>query len=275
MIILSLGAGVQSSALFLMALHGELGPIPDAAIFANTQNEPPAVYAWLDRLEEIGAGRIPIHRVTRGDIAANTLAMVGLKSKKGTGFPGQPPFFVRNPASDGTADRDPGGVLWRDCTSDYKILVIRRETRRLMKESGAKSVRQWIGISQDEWMRGRDSGVKYITNVYPLLDRRLTRGDCSRWLIANGYPVPPKSSCIICPYHNNAHWRDMKINDPLSFAQAVQFDVKIREGKLANVTGDCYLHRSFIPLSEVDFSNAEDRGQTVMFGEECSGMCGV
>ena len=50
--VLSLGAGVQSTTLALMAAHGEIGPMPDCAIFADTGWEPNAVYehlAWLDR----------------------------------------------------------------------------------------------------------------------------------------------------------------------------------------------------------------------------------
>src|SRR5688572_3380034 len=35
--IISLGAGVQSSTMALMAAHGEIQPMPDAAIFADTQ----------------------------------------------------------------------------------------------------------------------------------------------------------------------------------------------------------------------------------------------
>ena len=38
--ILSLGAGVQSSALYRMAVMGEIGPKPSYAIFADTKNEP-------------------------------------------------------------------------------------------------------------------------------------------------------------------------------------------------------------------------------------------
>ncbi|WP_171177628.1 hypothetical protein [Ruegeria sp. HKCCD8929] len=34
--VFSLGAGVQSTTLSLMAAHGEIGPMPDAAIFADT-----------------------------------------------------------------------------------------------------------------------------------------------------------------------------------------------------------------------------------------------
>ena len=36
----SLGAGVQSTTLTLMAAHGEIGPMPDGAIFADTGWEP-------------------------------------------------------------------------------------------------------------------------------------------------------------------------------------------------------------------------------------------
>jgi hypothetical protein len=48
--ILSLGAGVQSSTLALMAAAGEVTPMPTAAIFADTQDEPASVYRWLDWL---------------------------------------------------------------------------------------------------------------------------------------------------------------------------------------------------------------------------------
>ncbi|MBK8468120.1 MAG: hypothetical protein IPL32_20085 [Chloracidobacterium sp.] len=50
--IISLGAGVQSSTMALMAAHGEITPIPDCAIFADTQAEPQSVYTWLDWLEK-------------------------------------------------------------------------------------------------------------------------------------------------------------------------------------------------------------------------------
>jgi len=48
--VLSLGAGVQSTALALMAAHGEVGPMPDCAIFSDTGWEPAAVYEHLARL---------------------------------------------------------------------------------------------------------------------------------------------------------------------------------------------------------------------------------
>lgn len=47
--ILSLGAGVQSTTMALMAAHGEIGPMPDCAIFADTQwgkTSHVPIYGW-------------------------------------------------------------------------------------------------------------------------------------------------------------------------------------------------------------------------------------
>ena len=64
--IISLGAGVQSTAMALMAAHGEIEPMPNCAIFADTQWEPKAVYDHLDWLEK--QLPFPVHRVTAGSI---------------------------------------------------------------------------------------------------------------------------------------------------------------------------------------------------------------
>lgn len=40
-------AGVQSTTLALMAAHGEIGPMPDCAIFADTAWEPGAIHEHL------------------------------------------------------------------------------------------------------------------------------------------------------------------------------------------------------------------------------------
>lgn len=48
--ILSLGAGVQSSCIALMATAGLITPMPEAAIFADTQSEPQDVYDYLKYL---------------------------------------------------------------------------------------------------------------------------------------------------------------------------------------------------------------------------------
>lgn len=51
---LSLGAGVQSTTIYLLACEGVIPPF-DAAIFADTGWEPRRVYEHLERLERYGA----------------------------------------------------------------------------------------------------------------------------------------------------------------------------------------------------------------------------
>jgi len=64
--IISLGAGVQSSTMALMAAAGEIGPMPVAAIFADTQGEPQEVYDYLEYLKPLLP--FPVHVVTAGNI---------------------------------------------------------------------------------------------------------------------------------------------------------------------------------------------------------------
>ena len=71
---ISLGAGVQSTVMYLMAGHGLINPTLAFAIFADTQWEPPNVYQHLDWLREISRqmpGPIPIETVSAGDLYRN------------------------------------------------------------------------------------------------------------------------------------------------------------------------------------------------------------
>jgi 3'-phosphoadenosine 5'-phosphosulfate sulfotransferase (PAPS reductase)/FAD synthetase len=113
--ILSLGGGVQSATLYLMAHEGELPPF-DHVIFADTQSEPLYVYEYLEYL--LGLGGTPITRVTAGNLGEDFLSMLR-GEKRGA----SPPLFVRN--DDGPTP-DKGGMLWRQCTKEYKIEPINR-----------------------------------------------------------------------------------------------------------------------------------------------------
>ena len=81
--VISLGAGVQSSTMALMAARGLITPMPDAAIFADTQDEPASVYRWLDWLEK--QLPFPVNRVTRGRLSTAALEM--RISKAGVKYP--------------------------------------------------------------------------------------------------------------------------------------------------------------------------------------------
>ena len=69
--VLSLGAGVQSSTLAMMFAKGELKPMPDFAVFADTQGEPKTVYQWLDWLET--QLPYPVYRISKGNLAEEAI----------------------------------------------------------------------------------------------------------------------------------------------------------------------------------------------------------
>lgn len=265
--VISLGAGVQSTTMALMAAHGELTPMPDCAIFADTMRETAETYGHLKALET--KLPFPCHHVSAGDLADDFLRALG----GNVSCCGQPPFFVRNPDNDGTAAAVSGGMLWRKCTKEYKLEPIRRKVRAL---SAGNPVEQWIGISLDEAHRMKDSGVKYITNRYPLVEQHMTRGDCVMWLTRHGYSVPPKSACYFCPYTSDERWRQLKQTRPEEWRRACEFDDALRERRVtklaAGIKGEIFVHRSMKPLRDADLG---DEYTIDMFGNECEGMCGV
>lgn len=270
--ILSLGAGVQSSTLLLMAARGELGEMPDHAIFADTGWEPQGVYDWLDYLEEQTRGIIPIHRVSKGNIR-ESFYKAQTSGKRYVTLP----VFVKNPK--GTA-----GMGRRQCTKEYKIVPIEQKVRELLGlkkgQVGPKTpvVEQWIGISLDEVIRMKESRTRWIKMRWPLIERRMDRRACLKWFEENGLPLPPKSACLGCPFHSDTQWREIREN-PEEWADVVAFDKMIRKvGPRGDLIGENYLHRSLKPLDEVDFRTDEELGQGDIFdgfAMECEGMCGV
>lgn len=279
--ILSLGAGVQSSTLALMAAHGEVPhlPRPVAAIFADTQDEPQSVYRWLDWLEQEIARcphPFPIHRVTAGRLSARALKM--RVTKDGRKF-----FSTGIPLFTKSAEGNHGKIRNRACTHDFKIHPIMKKARELgcvprkKKEGNRVHVIQWIGISLDEIYRMKPSRDWWAESIWPLVELRMNRHDCKRWMAAKGYPEPPRSSCVYCPYHNNNEWRRLKNEEPEAFQQAVDFERNLQrvKGCTDNFLSTPYLHRSMQNLDQVDFSTDEERGQGNLFMNECEGICGV
>lgn len=259
--ILSLGAGVQSTTLALMAAQGKIGPMPDAAIFADTGWEPTHVYAHLDWLEKLLP--FPIHRVTEGNLRADQIN----GSKPSSGRIAAVPWFMLKANGDKAMGR-------RQCTSEYKLKPIRRKVRELLGGTPKGGCEMWIGISSDEMIRMKESNVKYIVNRWPLIELRINRQQCLRWLETNGYPQAPKSSCIGCPFHSDHQWRELRDKDPEGWADALEVDKAIRQqGK---IKAQQFMHRSCVPLDQVDLTTAVERGQ-IEFGflQECDGMCGV
>lgn len=274
--ILSLGAGVQSSCILLMSCRGVL-PKLDAAIFADTQFEPAAVYDNLQFLiDEAAKNGIPVHVRSKGNIEQDALT-ARIKGKKSDGRRwASMPWFVSQYGKEGR------GMIRRQCTTEYKLQVIDRFCRREIlglkpRQHSPKEpvIETWIGISRDEAHRIKPSREVYRFNEYPLIGYpieygvSMARSDCVEWL-AKHYPARcfPKSACIGCPYRPDSGWREMRERYPLDWQRAVEFDAAIR--KANGMRGETFTHSSLRPLAEAISGDQPD-----LFGNECEGMCGV
>lgn len=96
------------------------------------------------------------------------------------------------------------GMIRRQCTTDFKIVPIRRKIRELAGLTRKRSpsfpvVESWIGISTDEIIRAKPSFEGWQIKRFPLIEQRMSRRDCLAWLRRYDYPDPPKSACIGCP----------------------------------------------------------------------------
>jgi hypothetical protein len=254
--IISLGAGRQSSYMLLEALTGKFEYKPDCAIFSDTGCEPSYVYSYLKWLTEFvwEEFNFQIHIVSAGNLIDDTLSYINGDRKSGISIP----LFV-NPSK---------SPIRRQCTDYYKIRPVRKQIRKMY---GKVPVRLWIGISYDEIERMKISQIGYIENYYPLVEKKINLFSIIKFYKQSNFPIPNKSSCIICPFHSMRYWQTLRDRFPEDFKVAVTFDNQIRN--LKNLSGTCYLSKSMVPLSEIYEDNQFSLFPELL--EECSGMCGL
>jgi hypothetical protein len=261
-----------------MIEKGEI-PMVDAAIFADVKGEPKAVYEWLEYLKkEIKS--YPIYVVTWRDLKQDIL-----DASKGEYKAFTAPFFTKN------IETGKKGMLMRQCTSDYKIKPVVQKVRELLglkkgeKRKKNTHVEMLMGISKDEAIRMKTNRVKYIQNIYPLVDKNLTRSDCMKWMSEKGYPKPPRSACTFCPYHSNEEWLRIKNGDQEEWKAVIELDKAIRSQERfkeknkgsSTLKDEIFLHRSCLPIDQVNFEEKKEKKQGDLFKGfelECEGMCG-
>ena len=152
------------------------------------------------------------------------------------------------------------GKVRRQCTHDWKIMPIRRFIRAELERRGVPLrpgvVEMWMGISLDEFRRMRDSDAAYITNVYPLVDRRISRADCITWLRQHELEVPPRSSCTFCPFRGLESWRELKREGGPDWQESLEVDETIRDRRPSH---ELFVHPYRKPLAQA-VSIPEDEG---------------
>ncbi len=236
------GGGTQSTAIAALICQGELSP--DLSIIVDTERELSTTWDYLERwvIPALEAAGVKMHRVAKSryatvDLMRNDDILI--------------PAF--------TTESGEVGKLPTYCSTEWKQRVM----RRWAAEQGVLQADVWIGFTIDEMRRVTQPTGKW-QNRYPLIERRMTRGDCIGLAKRMGWPEPPRSSCWMCPNKSGHEWRWQKEHAPADFERAVQFERDIQRRD-----EDLWLTDSGRPLSEADFSRSDD-----LFTGRCdSGMC--
>jgi hypothetical protein len=287
--ILNLGAGVQSTTLYLMFMKGWLGPRIDCAVFADTQEEPKAVYDHLAWLQSLNGPPILVRSKGRlGDDLMTGTRRNGFFTADGRRFASIPAFTL---GSDG----ETGGMTRRQCSKEYKFEVVERVIRYELLNLKPRQrmprnmiIKQYYGISLDEGGRARriqeNWGQRGLwTPAFPLIESFMTRANCLEWLAKHGN-VPhevPRSACVFCPYHSDYEWNRIKTEDAEAWARAIWVDKGLRSHEARCNQGmdrPMFLHRSCQPLDLVQLDTRPDPRKAqlaINFSAECMGMCGL
>ena len=270
--ILNLGAGVQSTALYLMSMDGDLEMTFDYAIFADTGDEPDAVYEHLKWMQGLEGG---------AELLVRSAGCLGDDIISGTNSTGQ--RFASIPAFTVDGETRSKGMLRRQCTSEYKIQVVERTIRRDVlglapRKRVPKDVELWqyMGFSYDEpgraaRARGRFEQRGWSKVGFPLIDDYMTRHNCIQYLEKRVPHYVPRSACVFCPYKSNREWLSLKKNDPKGWDRAVEVDEAMRHDRRGKIESELYLHRTCVPLKDCHL----DEDQPDLFDMECEGGCGL
>ena len=282
--VLNFSGGVQSSTLALMSIRGEIEP-PDVFVVANPGMENSLTYKYVDWVFE-QARSVGIRCIK----APGPNLYEDLLSFKADGLHriDNPPLWVKKSNGYGRA--------LQKCTAKYKIAPMNRAIRQVLFELFGCSVTtkrlpegivdRWIGFAADEQHRipktkslplmeyacsvdelfcysdsRKQTDPKYTTFRYPLIEMGLDKQGCINWFNDRNLPIPPRSVCNACPFNGLATLKEMYLNRPDDWMQAVRVDDEIRDCSSVGLTeGPCFVSSTLKPirqLPELNFLQSE------------------
>jgi len=231
------GGGVQSTAIAVLITLGEL-PKPDYAYMVDCGYEKTKTMNYVNeitipKLQKVG---VTLNIIKGGGpiIDTNQYILIPAYGNENGNIRKYPTF----------------------CNDNWKVVP----SKRWLREQGIERCDNWIGMSWDEEHRKRISPLWWIQNKYPLCDMKLTRWDCTKIIRDNGWPMAPRSSCLMCPLQDDNAWFDMKRNWKEDWERAISIEREIQK-----VKPNTYLHRSCKPLDEVDFKIMRTIQREILF----------
>ena len=238
----SYGAGVQSTAAMVLASQGKVDF--QTFIFANVgaNSEDPRTLAYLSEIaipfaERNGIFLVEVWYERKRLKQRETLTDYIYRTRKSIAIPA-------------VQARIGGARSRRTCTRTFKIKPI-ADWQKANGATAANPAVTGLGISVDEFHRAKtDSGIPWQVLEYPLLDLRLSRRDCEKIIKDAGLPIPPKSSCFFCPFHNRNDWVRLKAERPELFDKAVDIENTINAKGTDFGRFGLRLHPSRVPLAQ-------------------------
>ncbi len=247
---LSYGAGMQTFALLVMAKNHEIDI--DEVVFADTGAEHPETYEHIKKVakpicEQLG---IPFTTVRMqkevadiSNLTGEALSVYRKMLKETEGLTRKKKVEVRkgedlkmgverrkvNTLRDLIIARRRVPSInpqSRWCTSDSKLIPINKGYIRVEQEKGKyiKPCTAYIGLSYEELTRMYKPHLVEYTVEYPLIDRKMTRKDCIRYVTDHGYESPPKSGCYFCPFQSEKQWGILYHKHPDLYWDAVSLE---------------------------------------------------
>ncbi len=302
---LSFGAGIQSTAIALLALARDPrlldvtgGAVPSLYVFADTGDEPAALYPHVEKMraliEASGAHFEIVKRTLRGKPTPTLGDHIIKSARGGESNMEQLPFFIRRedaPLWEGGPLSGTRGIVPRRCTGKYKIDAIKRAVRKYFGlptrgglRKGQEPVTGWLGISADETQRLMGKGAKWLDYLHPLWEMKWHRADCHNYLnrghaYLDGEPVQAmRSACVYCPFHSVVEWRNVKAV-PADWKRALEIDEALEAGRkehghIAGLDNPVFLTDQLRRLRDIDLTESDDPQQQ-LWDNECAGICGV
>jgi hypothetical protein len=287
---MSFGAGVQSTAIAMLAISRDErllkvtgGVVPELYIFADTGDEPKALYPHLEMMRDRITASGATFRVVRtpvGDLGAHIerAAMLGFKRAE------QLPFFVFDEAKFDEAKFDEAISVKRHCTPFFKVTPLTSYARHYFgihkgKPYDGSALQCWLGISFEEKHRlkvGKIPKAQWATFFNPLYEMRWHREDCINYLGSLGIKAA-RSACVYCPFHSMDEWRAIKAV-PEDWAKALRIDEALEaaheRGGAFGFKNPLFLNRWGKRLRDLDMAETDDP-QHRLWDNECAGVCGV
>lgn len=260
--ILSCGAGMQSTALALMACENvkipnkyPLVPIYDAIVFCDLGSEPKWVYDQVlfiqDACKDV---QIPFY-VIEVDLYNHYMNNFGYKRVVSI------PFWSID--TDGKK-----GKMLRNCTLEFKIQEIEKFVKyellhyrkyEKMRPEDYKAHEFHLGFSIEESHRCKDNPHKMFVNKFPLVDMLLERKDNYAY-IRDVWGLDTKASaCIFCPFHRNVFYNYLKTNLPTDYERLITFDTLLETNQpYTNIRSKLYVSRSRKRIEELSLEECQD-----------------